>query len=473
MSLARRLAKNAAWLYGGEVISKIFQIILVIVLARHYGAEIFGHYTFAISFTIMFAMLVDLGINSLIIREVARDRKSASKYLTNVLLVKSVLGIVAFVLIFIVINLLGYPAELRFLVYAFGVYNILFQISEFLKSFFKAYELMHLDSLVRLTERVISTALALYMVYIGMSLMYVAYVFIVSAVLTMLIALVLVRKRIVGFTKGLSQPFMKKFLKKSLPFAISFALYTVYFRIDVVLINKMQGDLSTGIYTSALQLVEALLFVSILVSMAVFPLLSESYKSMKARALKIYAKTSKLLFLIGVPIVVGTLVLGDRFILLFFGNEYSDAGLILKFLMFFILFHFLNIFNTSTTFAMKRENALIKLLVAVLIIHVVMNIFLIHYHSINGAAWAKVVSEVIYYAGLIFIIRPAFTKETLSVLLKTVFVGVVLFVVLKSIEGLNLFWIILIAAVLYGASIFLLRVISKEDIVLLKEIIRR
>ncbi|MGB2840861.1 MAG: oligosaccharide flippase family protein [Halobacteriota archaeon] len=62
------------------VIGSILSLVLSIFIARSLGDVIFGKYSFALAFTAIFAVFSDLGYNTLLIREVARDKSLASKY---------------------------------------------------------------------------------------------------------------------------------------------------------------------------------------------------------------------------------------------------------------------------------------------------------------------------------------------------------------------------------------------------------
>ena len=75
MSLARRASLNIGFKALGEL-SRFAWAVLLILVARSLGGESFGRISFAYSFTYLFVLLTDFGLNILLVREVARDRKS-------------------------------------------------------------------------------------------------------------------------------------------------------------------------------------------------------------------------------------------------------------------------------------------------------------------------------------------------------------------------------------------------------------
>jgi len=66
-------AKNTAALFAAQVVVTLLSLILSIFIARNLSAVISGRYSFAV--------FSDLGYNTLLIREVTRDKISGSKSL--------------------------------------------------------------------------------------------------------------------------------------------------------------------------------------------------------------------------------------------------------------------------------------------------------------------------------------------------------------------------------------------------------
>ena len=90
MTALQRIIKNTGLLLFSDIITKILGFFYIMYIARYLGAEGFGVLSFALAFTGIFSMFIDLGMHQLIIREVARDRSLARKYLANVALLETI-----------------------------------------------------------------------------------------------------------------------------------------------------------------------------------------------------------------------------------------------------------------------------------------------------------------------------------------------------------------------------------------------
>jgi len=142
MNTIQRIAKNTAALFAAQFVTAILSLVLAIFIARSLGDVIFGKYSFALSFTALFAVFSDLGYNTLLIREVARDKAQASKYLNNVLCMRALISLVIFAIIVITINVMSYPADTKNVVYLFGIYTLVTSFAAVFKVTFRAFEKM-------------------------------------------------------------------------------------------------------------------------------------------------------------------------------------------------------------------------------------------------------------------------------------------------------------------------------------------
>lgn len=96
MSTVQRIAKNTAVLYAAHIVTALLTLLLVVFIARELGDITFGKYSFALAFTAIFAVFLDLGFLTLIVRDVARDKSLASKYLGNIAVIKVILSVIVF-----------------------------------------------------------------------------------------------------------------------------------------------------------------------------------------------------------------------------------------------------------------------------------------------------------------------------------------------------------------------------------------
>ena len=81
----KNIAKNTSYLTIALIIQKVLSFSYFILLARGLGPENLGKYYFAISFTTIFAIFIDLGLVNYLTRETAKIKDKVPKLLANIL----------------------------------------------------------------------------------------------------------------------------------------------------------------------------------------------------------------------------------------------------------------------------------------------------------------------------------------------------------------------------------------------------
>jgi len=138
MNTVQRIAKNTGVIIAGDFVNKAIGLLVVIFLARYLGAVGYGKYAFVFAFLTFFGIITDLGINTILVREISRDKSLAAKYIGNAAVMKLILSLSAVVSAAIIITLMPYPADTTTYVYimsltllfnSFGMlYSRIFQV---------------------------------------------------------------------------------------------------------------------------------------------------------------------------------------------------------------------------------------------------------------------------------------------------------------------------------------------------------
>jgi len=91
VSLIKRIGRNIIFKFIGEIVSRIFTFVFFIFLARILGDKDFGLYSYLQSLCMVFLIILDPGINTIFIRNVAREKEKVVLYLNNLLGLKLLL----------------------------------------------------------------------------------------------------------------------------------------------------------------------------------------------------------------------------------------------------------------------------------------------------------------------------------------------------------------------------------------------
>lgn len=396
MNTVRRVAKNTLSLASAEVITKLLAFVMILFIARHLQDVGFGKYSFALAFASFFAIVSDLGLSTLTIREVARDKSLAGKYLGNILLVKFVLSFVSFLLVVIAINLMHYPPDTTLAVYIAGASVVVTSFNQFFRSIFRAFEKMEYEALVRVVEKVVVFLLVMCLIYFGYGLIEILFAFLISSVLSFLFSGLIVFKKFAKPKFEVDFSFLKNAIKEALPFGLTAIFVVIYFRIDTVMLSVMEGDAVVGWYNAAYNIIDGLsALIAGSLSFALFPLMSRYAKSSRDTLKKEYIKAFQLLFAAGLTISILVTIFADKIIMLFYGPGYLNSIIALRILIWAFFLICISLISSTLLNSINKQNIVAGGAGLGALVNVVLNLILIQYYSFKGAAIATVITEVL------------------------------------------------------------------------------
>jgi len=472
MGTARTIAKNTIFIAAAEIVTKILFFVLSILLARYLGDIGFGKFSLALAFPYLFIAFADFGLGILTIREVSRDRTLASKYLGNLTLAKLVLSIATFLFIVIVINAMNYPSDTVAAVYILGGYLIVDSFNAFLRSIFRAFEKMLYEAVVRILERALTFGLVVWFIHLQYGLLPISLSFVISVCIGFILTAALVMKKFARPRFEIDKAFLKKALSEAWPFAITGLLTMLYFRVDTVMLSAMKGDAEVGWYNAAYNIIFGLTFIPWSYIGAVFPVMSRYFNSSKDSLFKLGVKSFKYLTIVGFPISIGVTLLASRIMSLLYGEEYANGVLALQILIWSFFAMCLCGTLTATLNSMNKQRIVAIGMSITVVLNIILNFILIPKYSLMGAAVATLVVCVFEFFFELYYTR----KYAFKLMLKGQ--DIIKIIAINLLLGLFIFYVdtrlsitITLSIVIYTALILLAKVISKEDIKIIKDII--
>ena len=473
MSTVKSIYRNLLFLSGGEIISKILQFILMVYAARLLDQASFGKFSFALSLSFIAIITADLGINQLLIREIARDKNNANKYFINAFVVKLIFALITYIFIILLLNGLNYPKDTRYVVYLIWIFTIISTFTDLFYSIFRAFERMFYDSLIKTLRMLILTSIGLYVLFKGYGVLTFSFVFIVVEALMVSVACIIAQKSFIKVKLDLSFKFMKDIVKTAFPLGIAFFFSSIYFYIDSIMLSKMKGDVQVAIYSVAYNLALAILFIPAVYTNAIYPVMSRYYKTSKEDLIYLYKKSFKYLYILGLPISAGLYILASRIIVFFYGKEYVGSVIALQIISWFLFIKFLNYLMAYALSSVDRQNSRMIGQGLTAVFNVVLNLILIPKLGYIGAAVSTFFTEIflflLYYW---YVSKSLHSFNFFPILIKPLIAtaAMVTFIIFAS---LRLFLIIPLSGAVYFAILLLLKTFERDDFEILKKMLKK
>jgi O-antigen/teichoic acid export membrane protein len=474
MSEVKKVAKNTSSLFIAQIISSILGVILSIFIARKIGDINFGKYSFAIAFTSFFVIFSDLGYHTLLVREVARNRDQASRYLSNIIVIRILLSIIFFVFIAILINLMGYPTDTKNIVYLIGGSAILTAFATIFNMVFRAFEKMEYDAFLNTFIMIIKVILSIFVLYLGYGLLEIGYVFLFVSVIDVLLGFVICQFKFVKPKMMVDISFWRTSIKIALPISLASFFGLIYIKIDSVMLSLMKGDAVVGWYNASYNLTLGLTPIPDLFMNALLPMMVFYSTSKKEKLNMIYEKSFKYLFMLGLPIAVGTTLLAEKIIILFYGTEYVNSIIALQILAWDILLVFLYRCIYYALISVNKQNQVMIIAGLSALINIILNLILIPTYSYVGSGIATLATETVLLGCFFYVSSKNIHYIRLhKIIVKPVIACFVMGLIIYFLPRVNFVIVIIISALVYFFILFISKAIDQQEIKMIKHILKR
>ena len=380
--------KNLSFQLISTIYIAIFGFVISIILARKFGVDDFGKFSYILSLAGIFFIFQDGGYKTLIFRESVNDfpRALISFGVLHVVSITLFAGLVVFFLQFhlwletlIAMSCMGLVA-----------------LTGFVSSLLKGKGDFKLDAMWKIAVRSL-TAIAILFLLFFFENNSITSVFAVW-ILALLIALIWPIKK--GYLPWPSFNFNKKLLKSSMVFLTIDVATVFYFRSDIVLLEHLgsrAGDV--GQYSAAYRILEGLILLATPIAVIAFRSLRLQLNN-KQKFFQLLWTLLLLMICIAIFIVIIGALWGENFMVFVFGVQYLTAGSLLFWLLLAMLFIMPNYILTQGAIALNRERSYAKIVILVAIFNIICNIILIPKFGALGAAWATIFAEGILFIGL-------------------------------------------------------------------------
>jgi len=471
-------AKNTFYLLVAYAYQKVVALFYFIILARYLGVDNFGKYTFAISFTALFAVLIDVGLFTVLTREIARDRKKTKSYFGNILTFNIISSALVFFIIYLAINLLDYPLLTKQLVYLNVLVIFLDALALCLYHVFRGHLNLKFESLGIVVHKTVMLIVGLVLIYLRAPVVFMILPLVAGSFFYLINAVIFFRKKMHSWPwPHFDIKIMKSLLVLAWPFFVTAIFAKIFATSDTILLSFQAGDKFVGWYSAAQKLVLAfLLLIAGSLSTALYPSFSYYFIHSKEYLKKLFTQGIFYMILITIPLALGLIVLARPIILFVYGSDYLSAVPALIILSISLPFMFLDYVISGFLNACEKQkiNTLIHGLGAG--IFVALNLILVPRLFHVGSSLAVLISFLflfvleIYWSRKIIKInwRYLFRKFVLVCLVSLLMSAVLL----ATKDRLPLILTVIIGATVYFVFAYILGLIKKKELLFLITIIK-
>ena len=445
--------------------------------ARYLGPERYGTIAFALAFTSIFGVVTDLGINTLTIREVARNKNSATTFLGNLLLIKSILVIITVAFIVVAVNLTGHDWIEIDVTYLISISIILSAFNGAFNSLFQAFERIEYVSIGSVLSNISMLLGAGYAISQGFGVIGFACIYIFSSILGLAYTLFVANRLHLTHALQIDREMIWPMMKEALPFGITALSGMIYTYADSIMLSSLKGNEVVGWYNAPYRLMLMMLFIPNVINVVIFPVMSRYFTSSPSFLKLIYTKYLKFMLILSLPLGMGTTLIADKIILFVFGVGFENSIVALKIIIWTIVLTFIGAAFARLLESVNQQRIITKISMVCMVVNVLLNILLIPKFSYIGSSFVTVVTEFLLVGSIIFFSYRLNYGIPLSIiktyLIRILFSSLVMCIFVLYFKEAYLILLIISAIFVYFFTLYIVRGIDSEDMMLMRQAINR
>ncbi len=405
----QNVVSNTGWLFSEKMVRMGVGLFVGVWVARFLGPEQFGYLSYALAFVSLFSAIAGLGLDGIVVRDLVRDPSDKDKILGTAFVLKFLSGVSTFLIVLTAIRLLRPTDSLTFWLVGIIAGGMIFNAFDTIDFWFQSQVQSKFSVVAKSSAFLLISVAKVALILTNAPLIAFAgagFAEIMIGSMGMVITYRVSAGHIRRWRSNLSVA--KRLLKDSWPLILSSLAIMIYMRIDQVMIGEMVGSREVGIYSVAVQLVEAWFFIPGIIVSSVFPSIVEAKDMGESvfyeRLQQLYNFMAFTAYVIAVPV---TFIAG-WVIKTLYGGAYSKAGPMLAVLIWSILFTNLGVARSTFLTTMNWTKVHFLTVGLGCVINVILNYFLIPLYGGLGAVIASCVAYWFAAHGACFMYRPLY-----------------------------------------------------------------
>ena len=417
----QRVAKNSLVPMGLSLTNKAIDFAFAMLYARILGPAGTGEFYFVVAIYGFFEIISRYGLGTLLTRDVAADKNQSSRYLTNVMALRTLLWAICIPLMAAVV--VGYRLLARLnpavdpisaqqvqALALLGMAMLFANYADALSSMFHAFEKMEYPAGLTNAVALLKVTLGALVLLLGWGYVGLAAVALLINILQVIWLYGLLQRTLFRPQWVWNWPLQRWMFRVSGPLMINHLLATIFWRIDVWILYPMAGATAVGLYSIGLKYLDGLNIIPSMSTMAIFPLMSRFARNESDNLLRAYIISLRLLTIVSLPVAMSVTFLATPLVYIVGGAQYLNvpgvfdlfgrqipymggADLAFQVIIWSIPIGFINSVTQYVLIAVNQQHYLTRAFILGAIFNIVGNLIMIPRMGYVGAAIVTILSE--------------------------------------------------------------------------------
>lgn len=390
----RSIFRNTAFSAAGRGAGDLFAFLFLIVFARSFGNATLGEFAFAMAVGGILAMFVVLGINSLLVREIAKSPAEGPRLVGAIAGLQLLIAVLMFGCLFLLSRLLDGGERGRQILLIMGLYQLVYTLGMVFKSYFRAREQMQFSAFLEAGHKALILALGLTALVLTRQPQIALLAYPVAAVAMYAAGFALVKQRHAAPRPHLDLDLSRRWFLASLSLFAFTAIGVLELRAGIIFLGATGNTAAVGLYAAGDRLISAASLLLVMFNGAVFPVMSRLTDS-PAELNRLFARCLRLAVILALPAATAIILLREAIIELVFGAGFAPAADVLGILAAAMVPGAINGLSTMLLIARHRLRALLKIQLLGLTTFFAAMAMFVTTGSFTGLAWSVLIVKLV------------------------------------------------------------------------------
>lgn len=388
-----KFLNNTSWLIFGKVAQMFLSFIISMITARYLGPSNYGVINYVHSYISFFTAICNLGLNSVIIKELIDRPNSQGETMGTVIGMRIISSILSIISILSCIEIIFKNDRIYMIVAMLQSLTLFFNAFEMIEYWYQSKLMSKRSAIIGIVAYI---CMSVYRIIILAGQKSVEWFAFAVTLDNMVVAILLV---VCYFKDGgqklrFNPKLAKEILSKSHHFMWSSLMVAAYSEMDKIMLGSMIDDTSVGYYSAALSLCNTWPFILKAIIDSAKPIIvkhhKDNYDLYIKRLRQLYAaifyagSIVALVFTIGAPLIIR----------LIYGQDYMDSVTPLRIICWYTSFSYLGVARSTWMICEGKQRFEKVLATCGAISNVAMNLIFIRSYGANGVALATLLTQV-------------------------------------------------------------------------------
>lgn len=459
----QQIAHSSAALLLSNAANKVTGFLIMLSVARYLGAEQFGLYTFVFSYVWVFGVFSDLGLTSVVAREISKEEGAGRVWLGNAIAIRWAASLVVYA-ICVGSSLMYNGWSQKSSLIALSALTFFYAPLSSANAVFTAKLKLYGSSMASLVSRLALWAAIQVLARKGASVAALIMVEVILGGITTA-GLWIWARRLLSPSYRLDRLIAGTLLTQGIPLLMTSVFIALYFRMDVFFLEYFVGAAAVGSYAAAYRLTEAIPMAATAFTSSLFPVICQLlHQGEEHRLQKLLVSAQKILMAIVTPVLVVLTCYALPLVGLLYAGRFDSSSTALAILSCGQVFVFANILSTTLLVARNQGPILMGVTMGMVPLNALLNYLVIPGYGVPGAAATTVATEFAAFCCLLLITKTAGRFfSALTRVLPPALLALLFAWTLQHYAPAGLVWQIPLILILYGLSIRFLGVFDQEE----------